>query len=161
MCIDRAQCYPYYRVELETERVIENHLIPHTILRATQFYELVLMAVRALARLPVVPVPKGLIGQPVDVGEVAERMVELALAQPAGHVEDVGGPEVRTAEDIARVYHKVTGSRKRAVVFPLPGRTARDPRRRADMPRQQVRQGPLGGVPARRDRSNSRIRRRP
>ena len=34
--IDRVQSYPYYRVKLETERLIE----ASTILRATQFYEL-------------------------------------------------------------------------------------------------------------------------
>jgi uncharacterized protein YbjT (DUF2867 family) len=60
--IDRAQSYPYYRVKLETERLVAGSPIPHTILRATQFYDLVFMAVRALARLPVVPVPRGLVG---------------------------------------------------------------------------------------------------
>src|SRR5918994_6106403 len=98
--IDRAQSYPYYRVKLETERLVEDWPIPHTILRATQFYELVLMAVRALARLPVGPGPKGLLGQPIDSREVADRMVELALSRPAGRVEDVGGPEVRTVDDV-------------------------------------------------------------
>lgn len=123
--IDRAQSYTYYRVKLETERLIEGFPIPHTILRATQFYDLVLMAVRALARLPVVPVPKGLVGQPIDAGEVACRMVELALDGPAGRVPDIGGPEIRTAEDIARSYLGAIGSRKKAVAFPLPGETAR------------------------------------
>jgi len=123
--IDRAQSYPYYRVKLETERLVEGSPIPHTILRATQFYDLVLMAVRALARLPVVPVPKGLLGQPIDSGEVADRMVELALSEPAGRVEDVGGPEVRTVDDVVRAYLAVTDSRKRTVPFPLPGETVR------------------------------------
>jgi uncharacterized protein YbjT (DUF2867 family) len=123
--IDRAQSYPYYRVKLETERLIEGSPIPHTILRATQFYDLVLMAVRALTRLPMVPVPKGLIGQPIDSGEVADRMVELALSEPAGRVEDVGGPEVRTVEDAVRTYLDVTGTRKTTMALPLPGETAR------------------------------------
>ena len=94
--IDRVQSYPYYRVKLEAERVVEGSPVPHTILRATQFYDLVLMAVRALARLPVVLVPKGLSGQPIDTGEVADRMVELRSRAPAGRVPDIGGPEVRT-----------------------------------------------------------------
>jgi len=123
--IDRAQSFPYYRVKLETEKVVEDSPIPHTILRATQFHDLLLMAVRALTSLPVVPVPKGLIMQPIDSGEVADRMVELALAEPAGRVEDVGGPEVRTVDDIVRAYLKATGSRKNTVPLPLPGETAR------------------------------------
>ena len=122
--IDRVQSYPYYRVKLRAERLIEDSPIPHTILRATQFYELILMALRALARLPVVTVPKGLIGQPIDSGKVAARLVELTLSGPAGRVPDVGGPEVRTTEDIARSYLKEMGSRKKAVAFPLPDETA-------------------------------------
>lgn len=123
--IDRAQSYPYYRVKLETERLIEGSPIPHTILRATQFYDLVLMAARALARLPVVPVPNGLIGQPMDSREVADRMVELALSEPAGRVEDVGGPEVRTVYDVVRAYLDVRETWKKALKLPLPGKTAR------------------------------------
>jgi uncharacterized protein YbjT (DUF2867 family) len=123
--IDRVQSYPYYRVKLETERLIEGSPIPHTILRATQFYELAFMTVRALARFPVVPVPKGLIGQPIDSGEVADRMVELTLSEPAGRVEDVGGPEIRTLENVVRAFLEVTGIRRKTATFPLPGKTAR------------------------------------
>ena len=123
--IDRVQSYSYYRVKLETERLVEGSPIPHTILRATQFYDLVLMAVRALARLPVVPVPKGLIGQPIDSREVADRMVELVLSEPAGRVEDVGGPEVRTVDDVMSAYLEVAGTRKNTLALPLPGETVR------------------------------------
>ena len=122
--IDRAQSYPYYRVKLETERVVQGSPVPYSILRATQFYDLVFMAVRALARLPLVPVPKGLIGQAIDTGEVADRMVELTLSEPAGHVPDIGGPEVRTVDDVVRAYLGLMGSWKRMVAFPLPGKTA-------------------------------------
>jgi uncharacterized protein YbjT (DUF2867 family) len=123
--IDRAQSYPYYQVKLDTEHLIASSPIPHTILRATQFYDLVFVAVRALARLPMVPVPRALVGQPIDAGEVADRMVELALSEPAGCVPDIGGPEVRTMDDIVRSYLEVAGSRKKVVLFPLPGKTAR------------------------------------
>jgi uncharacterized protein YbjT (DUF2867 family) len=123
--IDRVQSYPYYRVKLETERVIEGSPVPHTILRATQFYDLVLMAVRALTRLPVVPVPEGLLGQPIDTGEVADRMVELALGAPSGRVPDVGGPVVGLVGDAVRTYLEVIRMRKKVLEFPLPGKTAR------------------------------------
>ncbi len=123
--IDRARSFPYYRVKLETEKVVEDSKLPHTILRATQFQDLVLLAIRILARLPVVPVPRGLLVQPIDVGEVADRMVELALSGPGGRVPDIGGPKVRTVEDMVRAYLKVTERRKKTVPFPLPGETAR------------------------------------
>ena len=123
--VDRAASYPYYRVKLETEGVVENSPVPHTILRATQFYDLVLMAVRFLDRLPALPVPAGFLGQPIDVGEVAGRLAEFALAGPAGRVPDVGGPEVSTLADSARGYLGAVGSRKKVLEFPLPGKTAR------------------------------------
>ena len=123
--IDLVQSYPYYQVKLEAERAVEDGPIPFTILRATQFYDLVLMAMRFLARPPVMAVPRGLPGQPVDSGEVADRLVELAFCGPAGRVPDVGGPEVRTFADAARGYLETTGRRERVLEFPLPGKTAR------------------------------------
>ena len=123
--VDRVPSYPYYRIKLETERVVEGSRVPHTILRATQFYDLVLTAVRALERLPVMPVPRGFLGQPVDAGEVAGRLVELALSEPAGRVPDVGGPEVRTLDDAVRAYLEITGRRRRVLPVPVPGKTAR------------------------------------
>jgi uncharacterized protein YbjT (DUF2867 family) len=121
-------CVPlsYNREKLDAETLVERSGVPWTILRATQFHDLMLRMVRPLSRFPLVaPVPKGLLFQPVDAGEVADRLVELALDGPAGRVPDIGGPEVRTVDDIARAYLEATGSRKRAVAFPLPGKTAR------------------------------------
>jgi len=63
------------------ERVVEEYPIPHTILRATQFYDLILMALRALERLPV---PEGFLRQPIDAGEVAEPPVGFVLSEPTG-----------------------------------------------------------------------------
>jgi uncharacterized protein YbjT (DUF2867 family) len=123
--IDRVPSYPYYRIKLETERVVEGSPVPHTILRATQFYDLVLMAIRALERLPVMPVPRGFLGQPIDAGEVAGRLVELALSEPAGRARDVGGPEVRTLDDAVRAYLEITGRRRKVLPVPVPGKTAR------------------------------------
>jgi uncharacterized protein YbjT (DUF2867 family) len=58
---------------------------------------------------PVALIPKGFLLQPIDVGEVADRLVELALSAPAGRVPDAGGPEIMTFADLARSYQKVAG----------------------------------------------------
>ncbi len=123
--IDRVQSYPYYRIKLEAERVVESSPVPHTILRATQFYDLVLMTIRFLERLPVMVVPNGFSGQAIDAGEVADRLVELAHSEPAGRAQDIGGPEVRTVSEIVRGYFEVTGCRRRTLTVRLPGKTAR------------------------------------
>jgi uncharacterized protein YbjT (DUF2867 family) len=83
------------------------------------------MALRFLDRLPVMVIPRGFLGQPIDAGEVADRLVELALSGPAGRVPDIGGPEVGTLADAARDYLRVKGSRRRIFQVPVPGKTAR------------------------------------
>jgi uncharacterized protein YbjT (DUF2867 family) len=123
--VDRNPYYPYFRVKLDAERVIERSPVPWTILRATQFHDLVLRALRILDQLPILLVPKGFVGQPIDTGEVADRLIELSLASPAGRAPDVGGPEIRTAGELARTYLDTLGHRKRLVEVPVPGRAAR------------------------------------
>jgi uncharacterized protein YbjT (DUF2867 family) len=113
-------------MKVETERIVEHSPVPWAILRATQFHGLVLRLIQSLDRLPVVmPVPRGFLLQPIDLGEVADRVAELALAAPAGRVPDVGGPEVRTFADLARSYFQAAGRRKRVVEAPVPGEIAR------------------------------------
>jgi uncharacterized protein YbjT (DUF2867 family) len=61
----------------------------------------------------------------MDIGEVADRMVELSLSEPAGRVPDIGGPEIRTFPELARSYLKATGRRRSVVEIPVPGKAAR------------------------------------
>ena len=123
--VDRNPYFPYYRMKLEVEKMVERSEVPWTILRATQFHEFALRMIQFLERLPVVPMPKGFLLQPIDVGEVAGRLVELALSAPAGRVPDVGGPEVRTFTGLARFYLEMMGKRRRVVEVSLPGKMAR------------------------------------
>lgn len=123
--VDRNPYYPYYRYKLDAERVIERAGVPWTILRATQFHEFALGFVRMSSRGPVALAPRGFLGQPVDVSEVAARLAGLALSEPAGHVTDFGGPEVGTFAELSRAYLEATGRRKKVLEIPVPGRTAR------------------------------------
>jgi uncharacterized protein YbjT (DUF2867 family) len=116
--------YGYYRVKLAVERMIEESGLPWTTLRTTQFHDLVVMMLSMLARGPVAVVPRGMRVQPVDAGEVADRLVELALAEPAGRVPDMGGPRVERVEDLMRAYLTVVRRRRPVVRLPIPGRTA-------------------------------------
>lgn len=123
--VDRNPYFPYYRMKLEVERIIERSGIPCTILRATQFHEFVLRLIRFLDRLPIMPVPKGFLLQPIDTGEVANRLVELALSLPAGRVPDIGGPQVGTFADFARTYFKVDGRSRGLLEVPVPGKMSK------------------------------------
>jgi len=122
--VDRIP-YGYYRAKLATERVVEESGLPWTILRVTQFHDLIRMVAGVLAKSPLVPVPAGVRFQPVDVHEVAARVIKLATGTPAGRVDDMGGPHARTAEELFRAYLRATGRRRLILPISLPGKVFR------------------------------------
>lgn len=117
--------FGYYRAKLATERLLEESGLPYSVVRATQFHDLVLATAQQLTRLPVVPVPSGVLLQPVEVGEVADRMAELALGEPVGRAPDFGGPRVWNAGDAVRAVLRASGRRRPVVSLPLPGKGMR------------------------------------
>jgi uncharacterized protein YbjT (DUF2867 family) len=123
--IDAMAQWGYVKTKLQVEQIVENCGLPWTILRVTQFYNYCFENSRKLARFPVVaPVPGGFQVQPVDSREVAARLVELALQDPAGRAPDMSGPEVSSWTDLFRSYLKATHQRKLVVSMPVPGSKA-------------------------------------
>jgi len=116
--------FGYFASKLAAERVVADSGLPWTTLRATQFHDLILTVAQALAKLPVAPVPRGRF-QPVETDEVAARLVELALGEPAGLVPDLGGPRVYDSADLMRAYLRAAGRRRMIMPLRLPGRAAR------------------------------------
>lgn len=89
------------------------------------------MAFGVLSKLPVVIVPTGTDCQPVDQGEVADRLVELALGEPGageppaggwGRVPDLAGPTVYPADRLARDWLRAAGKRRRVLPVFIPGK---------------------------------------
>lgn len=111
----------YYKAKLEAERQIEDSGLPWTVLRATQFHQLILRGCDLLARLPVLLVPAATSFQPIDAAEVAARLAELATGPPAGRVPDMGGPEISGAGDLARSYLDVRRRHRMVLPVRLPG----------------------------------------
>ncbi len=122
--VDRAM-FGYFGSKLAAERIVAESGLPWTTLRATQFHDLLLMVVRQMAKLPVLPVPTGFRFQPVDPGEVADRLVEHALGTPAGLVPDMGGPQVYEMADLVRGYLGTHGRHRPILPVRLPGEAAR------------------------------------
>lgn len=123
----------YYRAKLAAERLIESGGLPWTILRATQFHDLVAGLTSAQRRLPAVLEPSGFRVQPVEVTEVAARLAELARGAPAGRVPDMGGPEIRPFRELARATMRAGGWRRPIVPLRLPGESFRAFRRGANL----------------------------
>lgn len=119
--VDRVPM-PYYRAKLEAEQVVADSGLPWTILRATQFHELIATMWQVQRFLPVTLTPAGVRVQPIAAAEVAARLAELAGGEPAGRVPDLGGPEVRDAADLARAYLRSVGRRRPVLPLRLPGK---------------------------------------
>jgi uncharacterized protein YbjT (DUF2867 family) len=122
--IDRAM-FGYFAAKRAAEQVIADSGLPWTTLRATQFHDLALLTIQQLAKLPVVPVPAGWRVQPVDPGEVADRLVELALDVPASLVPDLGGPRVYELAELVRGYLRARGRHRPILPLRLPGKANR------------------------------------
>jgi uncharacterized protein YbjT (DUF2867 family) len=130
--VDRAM-FGYFASKLAAERVVADSGLPWTTLRATQFHELILMVAQQMARLPVIPVPAGFRFQPVDAGEVATRLVELALGTPAGLVSDMAGPQVYEMAELLRGYLRASHRHRPIIPVWLPGKAARAVRAGANL----------------------------
>ncbi|MBF6469656.1 SDR family oxidoreductase [Nocardia beijingensis] len=119
--IDRIP-FRYYRNKLACERAVTDSGVPHTVLRATQFHELIAAVLQTVEKWPVAPLPQDFRFQPVAAADVARRIAELAEGEPLGRATDFGGPEVRTMAQLAQVWQAARQRPRRIVPLPVPGR---------------------------------------
>jgi hypothetical protein len=122
--IDHIASWGYPKTKLQAEQIVAGSGLPWTILRVTQFYDYCLANARRLSRFPVVPVPAGFTVQPVDPRDVAARLVELALGEPAGRAPDMAGPQVSNWTDLLQGYLKATHRRRWVLPVRIPGTRA-------------------------------------
>jgi uncharacterized protein YbjT (DUF2867 family) len=135
--VDRAM-FGYFASKRAAECIVADSGLPWTTLRATQFHDLTLVVAKQLAKLPVIPVPAGVRFQPIDADDVAARLTELALGQPAGLVPDIGGPRAYLMADLLRGYLRATRRHRLIVAFRQPGRAARALRAGANLAPEQA-----------------------
>lgn len=118
--------YPYYETKLAAEAVVRENIAPWSILRATQFHQLMEIFLKILTTLPgLATAPYGWKFQPVDPREVAERLVEVVQHEPAGMLPNFGGPEVRDFKSIAASWLAARKSKRRLVNLWLPFKFSR------------------------------------
>ncbi|MDG4667098.1 SDR family oxidoreductase [Mycobacterium sp. 236(2023)] len=111
----------YYAGKLAQERVVTDGEVPWTIARAAQFHEFVGQATQQGTIGPVTVVPAMLM-RPVAAREVAERLLDLAEAGPAGRVTDLVGPRDETLIGLVRRLYAHDSVRRRPIGVSLPGK---------------------------------------
>ncbi|GFG55717.1 epimerase [Mycolicibacterium agri] len=118
--IDRIPL-PYYKTKLRVEELLAASGLGHTILRATQFHELIERIFEVQRLSPALVALKGVRFQPIDTRDVAAHLVSLIDRGAAGRVDDIGGPMVHDHDELGRMYVRAHNSRRRVLNVPLPG----------------------------------------
>jgi uncharacterized protein YbjT (DUF2867 family) len=118
--IDHLTWFPYYKAKLACEEMLTESGIPWTILRATQFHELVAYFLGLMIRGPIMITPRGGRLQPVEASAVAEVLTRAVRERRSGRLTDVAGPEVHSFESLAKSWQHATHQRKMIVPFPVP-----------------------------------------
>jgi uncharacterized protein YbjT (DUF2867 family) len=114
----------YYRVKIAQEQVVKSGGVPWTIVRATQFHDLVATMLKATARFHVLPAPQAKL-QPVDAGDAADAVATVATQDPHNGIVTVAGPEVLTLRTLSRIWREAAGRRGPQLPIPLPGPAGR------------------------------------
>ena len=107
----------YLRAKVAQEKLIEEAAIPYSIVRATQFAEFTEAITASLTVGDEVRVPDALI-QPVAVEDLADEVARVAEGKPLGGIENIGGPEKISFEQMAREVLARQGEAKTVIVDP-------------------------------------------
>jgi uncharacterized protein YbjT (DUF2867 family) len=114
----------YYRVKTEQEQRVADGALPWSIVRATQFHELLAGLFDAAARFRLLPgLPAKL--QAIAAAEVALAVADVAERPPRRGRLEVAGPEVVELRELARTWRAATGRRGLIVPVTMPGRLGR------------------------------------
>ncbi|WP_416982611.1 SDR family oxidoreductase [Streptomyces sp. T028] len=105
----------YFRAKPLKEQIVRNSPVPHSIVRATPFFESIEVMVEKNTlydRVHVAPV----LAQPVSTDDLAVAVAHVAVGLPLFGVLKVAGPEVRRLDDLAG--EALTARRDSRVVVP-------------------------------------------
>jgi uncharacterized protein YbjT (DUF2867 family) len=107
----------YMRAKAAQEKLIERAGIPYSIVRATQFVEFTDAITASLTVGDEVRVPDALI-QPITTADLAEAVARVAGGAPIDGIENVGGPDKISFEQMAHDVLGKRGENKTVVVDP-------------------------------------------
>ena len=117
----------YYKTKLRVEEALAASGLGHTIIRVTQFHDLIETTFAIQRFSPALIAIKGVRFQPIDTRDVATHLVSLIDDGPAGRVDDIGGPAVYDHDELGRMYLTARNSRRRVLALPVPGSISRRP----------------------------------
>lgn len=109
---DHPHDIPFYRGKAAAEQMVRDSGVPFSIVHATQFFEFAPAIAASAESGGTVTLPDALV-QPAAGGDVADALVDVALAAPTGTDADIAGPErMGLAGFVARALRAVGDDRE-------------------------------------------------
>lgn len=111
---------PYYNLKVEQEQALAAGPVPWSLVRASQFHELIdqIFAAAAKGRLrPVGRIPL----QPIDVADVAAALADAVEAGPGERRPDIAGPRVESLGELSAQWAGVNDRRLLSLPVYIPG----------------------------------------
>lgn len=117
---DRSPDIGYYRAKVAQESAIRAAGLPHTIVRATQFFEFI-GALADGATQGDTTVLSDVLMQPIAAADVSAALAEVAVSDPANGVIELAGPEPLRLDELARRLLAARGDARTVVTDPDAG----------------------------------------
>jgi uncharacterized protein YbjT (DUF2867 family) len=111
---DRLLASGYFRAKMAQENLIMASPIPYTIVRATQFFEFVGGIAQLATEGQTVRLPAAMM-QPIVSDDVADVMVDVALAKPLNSTIDLAGPEPIRMDELVRQFLSANGDARKVI----------------------------------------------
>jgi uncharacterized protein YbjT (DUF2867 family) len=105
---DRLPESGYFRAKVAQEEVVKAGPVPYTVLRATQFFELIGRIADSSADDETVVLPPALV-QPEAADDVAGALADIAVGSPLNDTVELAGPEAFRLDELARRVLEASG----------------------------------------------------
>lgn len=114
---ERLLASGYFRAKMAQEKLIKASPIPHTIVRATQFFEFVKVIAHGGAVGDSVRLPAALM-QPIVSDDVASLLADYTVGAPVNGTVEIAGPDPIRQDELIREFFRATGDGRPVIVDP-------------------------------------------
>jgi uncharacterized protein YbjT (DUF2867 family) len=110
----RLQESGYFRAKRVQENLISASEIPHTIVRATQFFEFLGGIAQVSSEGQTVRLPPALM-QPMSADDVAAALADYALGEPLNRIVEIAGPQQIGIDEAVKRFLIASGDARRVI----------------------------------------------
>jgi uncharacterized protein YbjT (DUF2867 family) len=100
--VDQVPDYGYYRAKVAQEDAVRSSGVPHSIVRATQFFEFIGPVMDMTTEGKEVHLPSVRV-RPIAAADVAAAVAEAAQSEPSNGIRNITGPEVYRLDRLGEI----------------------------------------------------------